>query len=190
MGVLPRVGTAKLRIEPNGAPAIISPVAHSFRARRENIQVALPSSLGILSQIYNQAKTTSSPDGKSTIVERGYKYEAYCPPVTSQYSQMQDVWTIDGLLNDGFEVVGVNYQNQTVHKNADEQFIQYVVVGDNGGAVYDAGLKRVIVTFQGHSTYAKKVLTEGGYSWCTSRYTASLTLRGPAGVGMWFKPNQ
>jgi hypothetical protein len=197
-GVLDRVGTVKLYVTPSGMPAISSPTAHSFLAAREDVPVALPQALGIYSQIYKDhgwyvdaLKTAISPDGKFTTVERNIGYKPFCPEVTNQQTEMVDIWPIDSsIFKPGFEVVGASYQNQTNQTNGVNDTYQDVMVGGKGGAVYDAAQKRVIVTFQGHSTYGKRYIGQPdnfdgpvpGTSICSSRYTVSMTVRGPRGV--------
>ena len=197
---IPDLDGIKLKVWPYGAP-ILSDMAHKFRAARETVHVALPpKTRRIFSNIYgpNQSIALSnSPDGRSTIVERNSEqnmgrkiYIGFCPAVTNQQAQMKDELVIDGgmqsLLHDGFVVASVDYQNQTQQENSDDSTWQKVVVGSHGGALYiqDLTQDRIVVTFQGHSTYVKKMVfsDEGGISLCTSRYTVSLSLSGPRGV--------
>ncbi len=172
---------------PNGGPVINSSVTHSFRAARETVRVALPPELGIYSQLYGKPKMTVSPDGKSTIIERSANFATSCPSVTDQ-GQMVDIWPIDsGFFEQGFEVSGVDYQNKTNQVVADNNVEQDVLVGRSGGATYDILKKSIVVTFQGHSAYAKKEQTAGndGSSTCTSRYSVSLIATGPRGFAPW-----
>ena len=96
---------------------------------------------------------------------------------------------IQSLLTPGFVVTSVDYQNLTQQDNTDDSTWQKVVVGSPGGAIYVRDMKqdRITVTFQGHSTYVKKMVfsderTGDGRSLCTSRYAVSLSLSGPRGV--------
>lgn len=200
LGKVPDLAAAMLRIQPIGKPLISSSPVHSFQAVRDVVSIALPPNLGIYSNIYMDNAISSkgfnaisSPDGKSTIVERNFRYIHFCPAVTNQQTQLVDTWPIDSnFLKAGFEVVGTNYLNQTNQDNWDGDDYQNVLVGNNGGANYDTAQKRVTVTFQGHSLYAKKHIgfqgdTFGdnpppGTSKCTSRYSVSLTVKGPRGV--------
>jgi hypothetical protein len=184
---LPDSNSVNFVIYPNGGPVISPPVTHSFKAARETVRVALPPELGTYSQLYGAPKMSVSPDGKSTIIERNGNFIPFCPGVTDQ-SQIVDIWPIDSeFFKLGFEVVGVDYQNKTKQVVADNIAEQDVLVGNNGGATYDASNKRIVVTFQGHSMYAKKQQTGGddGYSACTSRYSVSLIATGPRGFAPW-----
>ena len=116
----------------------------------------------------------------------------FCPAVSDQPSQMTDSWRVDFLAN-GFDVDGVNYTNETHAKTWDTQQVQWVAVGNGGGAKYDAMQKRVFATFQGSSMYVKKGGTletivnaafnpvklyeslKNSGSACSSSYTLSLT---------------
>lgn len=73
-----------------------------------------------------------------------------------------DVWlswrNADGWSDD-LAVPGAIYKNLTNQDSTDGDTYQKVLVGgSNGEAIYDTAQKRVIVTFQGHSTYAKRYL--------------------------------
>jgi hypothetical protein len=182
------IGPLNVHVKPNGAPELASASASggssSFRAARETAQWALPTSLGKYSQVYGSWNAKLSPDGKSTLVERKTRLSPFCPPVTDQEAQMQDVWKLDGgSFEQGFEVDSVAYQNMTDQLEQDAPVQQFVLVGKNGGAYYLASTKSIIVTFQGHSDYTKNAgLMGGAFSVCTSRYSVSVKLTGPRGV--------
>jgi len=112
---------------------------------------------------------------------------------------MTDSWPVN-FLADGFDVVDVNYKNETDAKTWDTQAIQWVAVGNDGSARYDATQNRIFATFQGSSMYVKKsgaletivnaafnpiklyeTLKNSG-SACNSSYTVSLTVSGPRGI--------
>ena len=182
------IGPLNVHVKPNGAPELASASASggssSFRAARETALWALPASLGKYSQVYGTPKVTLSPDGKSTLVERNSTYSPFCPPVTNQEAQMQDIWRLDGgSFEQGFEVDSVGYQNMTDQLEQNNLVEEIILVGKNGGAYRLASTKSIIVTFQGHSVYTKKSGPVGeGVSACTSRYSVSLKLTGPRGV--------
>lgn len=191
LGGLSDLSRVNLTIYPNDGPVIYLPVTHSFHAARETIRVAPPPGLGVYSQLYGAPKMGVAPDGKSTTIERNATFTPFCPSVTDQ-SQMVDIWPIDSeFFKLGFEVVGVDYKNMTNQVQNDNLVEQMVLVGQNGGANYEASTKRIVVTFQGHSSYAKKQVTVGddGYSTCTSRYSVSLIATGPRGIDP-YKPRQ
>ena len=147
-----------------------------------------------------KARTSVLSMSVFTRVSRTTVYSGFCPAATDQQSQMTDSWPVDFLAN-GFEVVGVNYTNQTLQTNWDTQKVQWVLVGGSPGIPrYDAMQKRIFVTFQANSMYVKKAgaieivadlaafptnlvhdLETGGHSACTSAYTVSLTVSGPRG---------
>lgn len=182
---VPDIGVLNVHIKPNGAPEIASAGTSSFHAVHEIAQWALPPALGKYSQVYGAPNMDISPDSKSTVIKRNAVYTDFCPPVTNQEAQMQDIWKIDsGFSKQGFEVVGVDYQNKTSQTETDDSNSQTILVGKNGGAYYLASTKSIVVTFQGNSMYAKKMLGIGdnGYSRCTSGYTVSLKVNGPRGV--------
>ena len=182
------IGPLNVHVKPNGAPELASASASggssSFHAARETAQWALPTSLGKYSQVYGAWKAIVSPDGKSTLVERKTRETPFCPPVTDQEAQMQDVWKLDGgSFEHGFEVDGVDYQNMTDQSQGDFPVEEIILVGKNGGASYLPSTKSIIVTFQGHSDYVKNAgLMGGAFSVCTSRYSVSVKLTGPRGV--------
>ena len=182
------IGPLNVHVKPNGAPELASASASggssSFRAARETALWALPASLGKYSQVYGTPKVTLSPDGKSTLVERKSTYSPFCPPVTNQEAQMQDIWKLDGgSFEQGFEVDSVGYQNMTDQLEQNNLVEEIILVGKNGGAYRLASTKSIVVTFQGHSVYTKKSGPVGeGVSACTSRYNVSLKLTGPRGV--------
>ena len=131
-----------------------------------------------------------------TRVSRSHQYPGgFCPAVSDQARQMTDSWPVN-FLADGFDVSGVQYKNETNAKTWDTQRVQWVAVGSDGAARYDAVQKRLFATFQGSSVYVKKggtletimlpieivrTLMDSGSS-CTSSYTLSLTVTGPRGI--------
>ena len=191
----------KLYVKPNGAAEMLSQVTHSFKAvYKETILALMPPEIGVFSSIYGAP--TTNVIGTSTRVSRSLKKDGFCPAVTNQLSQMSDFYhveIVDDALPSGvgildtpgtdqglFEVIAVNYTNETDQTSWDTQREQMVLVGDGGKAEYDKVNKNIKVTFQGHSTYVKKGFlgVGGGKSTCTSSYTVSLTVRAPRG----FKP--
>jgi hypothetical protein len=138
--------------------------------------------------------------GVFTRVARAHLYPGgFCPAVSDQASQMTDSWPVD-FLADGFDVVDVSYKNETDAKTWDTQAIEWVAVGNDGSARYDATQKRIFATFQGSSMYVKQSGTletivnaafdpiklyeslENSGSACNSSYTLSLTVSGPRGI--------
>jgi hypothetical protein len=194
---IPDVAGVSVYLKPNGAPALSTPPAHRFRAARETTHLPLPAALGVYSPIYGAPKASLVQGGIAATVERNAFYIPYCPSVTTQ-SQLVDFWPLKAVFfEQGHAVVGVDYQNMTDQTSEDGDNFQRILVGNGGGATYDAGQHRVVVTFQGHSTYAKRhgLLAGGvqpnvyptadpnpGSSKCTSRYRVSLTVSGPRGL--------
>ena len=191
----------KLYVKPRSGAEMLSQVTHSFKAVHQDTVLALLNpEIGVFSDIYGGLKTSVA--GNVTRVSRSMQKDKFCPPVANQLSQMSDFFHIEifddslpsgvGIVNAPagtdqglFEVIAVNYTNETDQTNWDTKGEQMVLVGDGGRAEYDKVNKGIRVTFQGHSTYVKKVfLGGGGNSTCTSSYTVSLTVRAPRG----FKP--
>lgn len=184
-GGAPDLPAVAVKVFANGATAIGSQASFSFRAARATIHVALPPQLGVYAQIYGEPKESVSPDGRSTVVERKRTYVQFCPGVHSQEAELVDVWPIDSsFLKPGFSVAGVDYRNLTSQITTDDYNSQTVLIGQNGGARYDASTRRVVVVFQGNSMYAKKTVevSDSGYSICTARYSVSLLVDGPRGI--------
>ena len=175
-------GVVSLSVQLNGASILFSKSSYSFRAAREDVLVALSSSQGVYSDIYGAPKTinTTTSTRVTRHLDQNSSVSWYCPKVTDQVSQMSDFFPVKPLAS-GFEAVAV-YSNETDQTNWETQKEQMVLVGNGGSAKYDAVNKGVKVTFQGHSTYTKKILLSGGHSTCTSSYTVSLKLRGPRGI--------
>ena len=164
-------------IQPSGAPVIELPGMNSFRAARVQFDLEVYGHPGLYSLIYGY------PDvGGDASVTRDLKKQGTCPVVTNQQTQMVDSWLVDFLRN-GFEVVGVKYENE---ENSLEQNHPptkggiETVVGNEGGAYYDAAKKRVFVTFQGRSIYWPDD-PHGPMSECASYYILSMTVSGPRG---------
>ena len=180
------IGPLNVHVKPNSVPELASASggSYSFHAARETALWALPASFGKYSQVYGTPKVTLSPDGKSTLVERKSTYSPFCPPVTNQEAQMQDIWKLDaGSFEQGFELDGVDYENMTDQLQQNNLVEEIILVGQNGGAYRLESTKSIIVTFQGHSVYTKKPgLVGEGVSSCTSRYSVALKLTGPRGV--------
>jgi len=192
----------KLYVKPRSGAEMLSQATHSFKAVHQDTVLALLNpEIGVFSDIYGGLKTSKA--GNVIRVSRSMQKDGGCPPVSDQVSQMSDFFHLvifDDALPSGvgildapagtdqgpFEVIAVNYTNETDQTNWDTQKEQMVLVGDGGSAKYDAVDKGIKVTFQGHSTYVKKGFlgAGGGYSTCTSSYTVSLTVSAPRG----FKP--
>ena len=229
LGGVPDLDGVRVNIKPNGLPLMSSIETNKFKAARVQFALAIPPTVaGTYSQIYGPPKTSNTgsysqindaPATSSkgvvagpkaiaskanmsvfTRVSRTTVYSGFCPAATDQQSQMTDSWPVDFLAN-GFDVVGVNYTNQTLQKNLDAENVQWVLVGGRPGeARYDTMQKRIFVTFQANSMYVKKAgalemfvdlasmppnfiddLKRGGQSACTSSYNVSLTVSGPRG---------
>jgi len=198
---IPDLDGVRLTVSPFGAP-ILSDVSYKFRAARVNVQVPLPTSMrAVFSETWGPKSSISvSSDGISTIVERNSEqnpnriiYQGGCPKVPAQQGWLTDEFFFDGgiqsLLNQGFVLVNVSYMNQTQQGNTDDNTYQQVLVGGPGGATYDkpqgaSPQDDIKVNYQGHSTYLKKTAfsSDGGKSFCTSRYAVSLWVNGPRGV--------
>jgi hypothetical protein len=207
LGGLPDFGGVKVNIKPNGLPVISSIETNSFKAAREQVVVAIPPGVvGVYSGIYGPPTVTSvglvsQISGKPIArILRSHLYPGgFCPAVTDQAGQMTDSWPADFLAS-GFSVSAVNYRNETDAKNWNTQQVQWVAVGNDGSARYDATQKRVFATFQGSSMYVKKGGTletivnaafnpvklyeslKNSGSACTSSYTLSLSVTGPRGI--------
>jgi hypothetical protein len=184
LGGVPDFGMLTVYVKPNSVPAITLAGPTSFRAARETAQWALPLELGKYSNVYGAPKVSLSPDGKSTIVERNARYTPFCPAQKDQ-TDMVDFWpTASDHLKQGFEVVGVDFQNMTSQESHDYPSEQTVLVGDIARAQHEKSKNRIAVTFQGHSWYLKSKFGDGGgaYSICTSRYSVSARITGPRGV--------
>ena len=184
-GGAPDLPAVAVNVIPGGASGFGSHATYSFRAARETIDVALPPQLGVYAQIYGEPKESVSPDGRSTVVERNRTYVQFCPGVQSQEGDLVDVWPIDSsFLKPDFQITGVDYRNMTSQITTDDYNSQSVLIGQAGGARYDASTRRVVVVFQGHSMYAKKTVevSDSGYSVCTARYSVSLVVNGPRGI--------
>jgi hypothetical protein len=187
LGGVPDVGVLNVHVKPNGTAELASAGGSSFHAVRETNPWALPPALGKYSQVYGQPTATLSSDGKATVVERKKDYTndtPFCPAVTNQEAQMQDIWKLDGSsFKPGFKIESVDYKNMTNQVEADNLVEEDVLVGQNGSAYYLSSAKSIIVTFQGHSIYTKKSWSNTiPDSLCTSRYTVSAIISGPRGI--------
>ncbi len=184
LGGVPDFGMLTVYVKPNSAPVITLAGPSSFRAARETAQWALPPALGKYSKVYGAPKVSLSPDGKSTVVERNTRYTPFCPAQKDQ-TEMVDSWPTDSAhFNQGFEVVGLNFQNMTDQLVNDDMNSQGVVVGSEARAQHEKSKNRIAVTFQGHSSYSKLQggVEDNGYSDCTSRYSVSVKITGPRGI--------
>jgi hypothetical protein len=187
LGGVPDFGMLTVYVQPNNAPVITLAGPSSFHAARETAQWPLPPTLGKYSQVYGAPKVSLSSDGKSTIVERSATYTPFCPAQQDQ-TDMVDFWsTASDHLKQGFEVVGVDFQNMTSQVTNDWKGEQNVLVGEIARAQYEKSNNRIAVTFQGHSFYDKKgfgifLPSGGGGSRCTSLYSVSARISGPRGV--------
>jgi hypothetical protein len=223
-------GGVTVNVKPNGLPGMASIGTNTFKAARSQYVLAIPTGVvGNYSRIYemptmtnvgsysaivntpvfitsatadNMTDTTVAQAARRvfTRLARAHLYPGgFCPAVSDQASQMTDSWPVD-FLADGFDVVDVNYKNETDAKTWDTQSIQWVAVGNDGSAGYDATQKRIFATFQGSSMYVKKSgaletivnaafnpiklyesLKNSG-SACNSSYTLSLIVSGPRGI--------
>ncbi len=185
LGGVTDIGTLNVHVRPNGAPELASAGSSSFHAARETGQWALPPALGKYSNVYGTPKASLSTDGKSTIVERNARYIPFCPPQKDQ-SDMVDLWSTDSdHLKQGFKVDGVIFQNMTIQDTSVSPLQQNVLVGTEARAQHEESKKRIVVIFEGHSSYDRKSLGDGGgsgYSQCTSRYSVSARITGPRGI--------
>jgi hypothetical protein len=184
LGGVPDFGMLTVYVKPNSGPVITLAGPSSFRAARETAQWALPPALGKYSKVYGAPKVSLSPDGKSTVVERNTRYTPFCPAQKDQ-TEMVDSWPTDSAhFNQGFEVVGLNFQNMTDQLVNNDINSQGVVVGSEARAQHEKSKNRIAVTFQGHSSYSKLQggVEDNGFSDCTSRYSVSVRITGPRGI--------
>ena len=180
---IPDLDSIKLKVWPYGAP-ILSDVAHKFRAARETTQIAFPQygNYNVLSKVLGKVTMVEmgSPGNKSAMVQRNNPMlindpaiKGTCPHITQ--TQLVDIFPVD--IKKGFEVLGVEYANQPFG-GINSGDVQTVIIGNNGGAIWDSEANTVTVTFQGRCDYWK----DQGLNNRMSRYGVSLTVRGPRGV--------